>query len=364
MKFHFVDEAAPLLPEEQRVPIYRAASEKLHTLTGEDMPALDATFNLVFDDDVEDDDDDESMPEVERRFTDWFSVVPWGLRVADSFGHTALVERILKHARTHVALESFLVLGFLTFTFGTEYGEVKEAGYRLNPISPALEAMLHDVLYSRLATTIRPREWETLSYVASRLAMNLPFSPYGQTYLTLEEGIDFINAVERRQLFNPVPESCWGWVQDILRKRIRIEEYWNVKDHLEEYIAQLPPIQFRMQAPKVVNRCAVVILPRPEFLAWAQAQGGAVEPPAASMTRGSTIILVNALPYPRNIFASLEAFKAQLLEQELAQWDLKSEAWHGLLSAEQFDAWFTLEFHKVVVDTGVSPFGEAVDEPE
>lgn len=360
MKFHFVDENAPLLPEEQRVPIYRAASEKLHTLTGEDIPALDAVYDLSFDDDVE----EEDLPEVERRFMDWVSAVPWGLRVADSFGHTALVERILKHARTHAALESYLVLSFLSFAFDDEYVGVKEAGYRLNPISPTLEATLHELLHNRVATTIRPREWEHLCYLANRLACNLPFTPAGNTYLTLEEGTDLINAVERRQLFNPAPESCRGWVQDILSKRIRIEEYWNVKDHLEEYIAQQPPIRFRMQAPKVVNRCAVVILPRPEFLAWAKAQGGAVEPPTASMTRGSTIILVNALPYPRNIFASLEEFKVQLLEQELAQWDLKPEAWQGLLSAEQFDAWFTLEFHNIVVDTGVSPFGEAVDEPE
>ena len=360
MKFHFVDESAPLFPEERLVPIYREAGEKLYTLTGEDMPALDAVYGLQFDDDL----DGEDIPEIENRFEDWFSAVPWGLRVADSFGHTALVDRILKHARTHVALESFLVLGFLTFAFGTEYREVKEAGYRLNPISPTLEALLHDVLYSRLAATIRPREWETMSYVASRLAMNLPFSPYGQTYLTLEEGIDFINAVERRQLFNPVPKSCLGWVGDILSKRARIEHYWSVKDHLDEYIAQIPPIRFRMQEPKVVNRSAVVILPRPEFLAWAKEQGAPVERQNASMTRGSTIILVSALPYPQNMFASLEEFKVQLLEQELAQWDLKPEAWQGLLSAEQFDAWFTLEFHNVVVDMGVSPYGEAVDEPE
>ncbi len=237
MKLYYSTEDQPLIPQEELPAIYRAAEAMLPTITAKDIRALALDFEVQYP-------QISGAPnELKKRCLDWSEIVGWGLRVADSFGHTALVERILAHVQSDAAFEFYLAESFLVFAFEVESGTLNTRNYRLNAISPTLEHYILEVLHRRLETTTCPREWWAVAFLMNRVAAWLPLSPSADTYLAQEEAVALINAVERRQLFNPVTTlPCLQAVAEIRAKRQQIEHYWSVKDHLPEYLAHMPKL--------------------------------------------------------------------------------------------------------------------------
>ena len=111
MKLYYCTEDQPLFPQEELPTIYRAAEAMLPTITTKDIPALALDFEAKCPQILG------APNEIKKRRPAWSDAIGWRLRVADSFGHTALVERILAYVQSDIAFEFYLAEIFLAHAF-------------------------------------------------------------------------------------------------------------------------------------------------------------------------------------------------------------------------------------------------------
>jgi hypothetical protein len=102
-----------------------------------------------------------------------------------------------------------------------------------------------------------------------------------------------------------------------------------------------------------INRAAIVIQPKPTFLAWAQTLEGAI---ARDDETWTSVYLVNAneCDAPEKV---LQESYALIFEEQLASWHRIQSDWPAPRSFELFQQWFHAEVVDLVFDLAEQQVG-------
>jgi hypothetical protein len=113
----------------------------------------------------------------------------------------------------------------------------------------------------------------------------------------------------------------------------------------------------------LINRGVVVIKPKGPFLDWANRDLALSSPVTMEeLRRDCTAILVPDLGSLEAALDYVEPLKPRLFEMELEAWDRDPTNWPKERTDASFDAWFELEVHSMVWDTGDTPIVKEEDE--
>lgn len=113
-----------------------------------------------------------------------------------------------------------------------------------------------------------------------------------------------------------------------------------------------------LQAPPVVNRCAVMVSPRAPMQAWCRPFRSREE--IESLADEPSLYLLPTFDDAPAAAAVLQRHWRAIFEAELDLWCRDSALWPSDRTLEQFEAWFALRLFPLVQDLGGGEQGEAL----
>ena len=108
-----------------------------------------------------------------------------------------------------------------------------------------------------------------------------------------------------------------------------------------------------------LNRSAIVVRPRPPFLAWLHvADPTSVSLTLADLSLEPTIYLVPACGTPEEERDCLQAVFRTIFEDQLGGWWRDRATWPTSRSLGTFTRWFDCQFHSMLLDLTDEPLIE------
>jgi hypothetical protein len=205
----------PMLSEEEIAIAYEKAQASLHLLHQLDLDTFRAADRGL----------QEKLSSIENQFWNIAENLAWGMRVADSFGNSELIETVRNAVRRNASFEYFLAYVFLSCVFQRE-AVLENEGYRLNSLTEEMREYLVAVLVRRLASTCSSIDLFWMSNLMNRIICWLPLSPTPESYFGIYDVGPIIAVLEGRGWEKELNETEGrGAMRDIRRCWYRIEEY-------------------------------------------------------------------------------------------------------------------------------------------